>query len=108
MRKEGLGESGESFYREKLEKMRKRITLTLFIEISVSRWIERCRELLRFKMARRSYRGAIERCPQQCDLDGLRSYRESIEHTGTSSMDRESIEKLSSPILRNLDGSKLR
>ena len=85
----------------------KRIALTLFIEISVSRWIERCRELLRFKMARRSYRGAIERCPQQCDLDGSRSYRESIEHTGTSSMDRESIEKLSSQILKNLDGSKL-
>ena len=96
------------FQSREIRENEKRIVLTLFIEISVSRWIERCRELSRFKMARRSYQAAIERCPQQCDLDGLRSYRESIEHTGTSSMDRESIDKLSSLILRNLDGSKLR
>ena len=52
--------------------------------------------------------GAIERCPQQSDLDGSRSYRESIEHTETSSMDREAVEQLSRLILKNLDGSKLR
>ena len=37
--------------------------------------------------------GAIERYLQQSDRDGLRSYRVSIEHTETSSMDREAIEK---------------
>ena len=45
----------------------------------------------------------IERCPQQSDLDGLRSYRESIEHIESSLMDQESDEKLSSLILKNLD-----
>ena len=92
MRKEGLRESGESFYREKLEKMRKRITLTLFIEISVSRWIERCQKLSRIKIFIISYRGANERCQQQGYLDGSRSYQASIEHKKTSLMDRVAIE----------------
>ena len=68
-----------------------------------------------------SYQEAIKRCPQQSDLDGSRNYRASVEHTETSSMDRESIkytetslmdqkvvEKLLSLILKNLDGLKLR
>ena len=49
-----------------------------------------------------SYREAIERCPQQSDLDGLRSYRESIEHTETSLMDQEVVEQLSRQVLKKL------
>ena len=78
--------------------------LTLYIENSVSRWIERCRKLLRIKIARNSYRGAIKRCPQQKGLDGLRSYQESIGQTASCSMDREAIKTNS----RKLDGLKLR
>ena len=48
------------FQSREIRENEKRIVLTLFIEISVSRWIERCRELSRFKMARRSYQAAIE------------------------------------------------
>ena len=36
----------------------------------------------------------IERCPQVKNLDRLRSYRESIEHTETSLMDWASIEQI--------------
>ena len=35
-------------------------------------WIERCQALI---FAKWSYQGAIERCPQQSDLNGSRSYR---------------------------------
>ena len=42
----GLGE---------IEKNETEIALTLYIEIPVSQWIERCRELSRIKMARGSY-----------------------------------------------------
>ena len=49
----------------------------------------------------------LSRGIQQSDLNGLRSYRESIEHTETSSMDWEAIKQLSRLILKNLDGSKL-
>ena len=65
--------------------------------INGSKGVESCREL---KFARRSYWGAIERCPQQSDLDGSKSYRASIEHTETSLMDREAVEKLSRQILK--------
>ena len=58
--------------------------------------------------ARNSYRGAIERCPQQKGLDGSRSYRAPIEHIETSSMDQVVVEKLSRLNLKNLDGSSLR
>ena len=51
-----------------------KIVLRLYIETYNSRWIERCREVLSTNLDRWSYRGAIERCPQQSDLDGLRSY----------------------------------
>ena len=87
-----------------IEKNEMEIMLTLYIEILVSRRIESCQEL---KFTRRSYRGAIERYPHQCDLNGSRSYRASIEHTKTSSMDRKVVEKLLRLILENLDGSKL-
>ena len=82
----------------------KKIALALYIDKYVAWWIGRYREL---KMAKWSYRGAIERRPQQCDLDGLRSYQASIKHTETSSMNREAIKRLSRLILKNLDGSKL-
>ena len=67
--------------------------------------VERCRALI---LDRWSYRGAIERCPQQSDLDGSRSYQASIEHTETFSIDRKAVEKLSRKILKNFNGSKLR
>ena len=40
------------------------------MQLDGSAGIERCREL---KFVGRSYRVAIERCPQQSDLDGLRT-----------------------------------
>ena len=66
------------------------------------------REVSRIKIARNSYRGAIERCPQQKGLDGSRSYRAPIEHIEISSMDQVVVEKLSRLNLKNLDGSSLR
>ena len=54
--------------------------------------------------ARNSYRAAIERCPQQINFDGLRSYQASIKHTKTSSMDWVAVKKLSRQILKNFDG----
>ena len=59
------------------------IALTLYIEILFSRWIERHRELLRIKIARNSYRVAIEELTR-----GVHSKR--------GSMDREAIEHVSS------------
>ena len=54
--------------------------------------------MLRFKTHEKAveeYPGSVERCPQQKDLDGLRSYRESIEHSKSLSMDQAAIEKQS-------------
>ena len=70
-----------------------------------SKGVERCQALI---LDRWSYRGAIERYPQQSDLDGSRSYQASIEHTETFLMDQEAVEKLSRQILKNFDGLKLR
>ena len=66
-------------------------------------WIKRCRALI---FDRWSYQGAIERCPQQSDLDGSRSYPTAIEEIETFSMDWEVVEKLSRQILKNFDGLK--
>ena len=71
------------FLSREIRENEKRIALTLFIEISVSRWIERCRELSRFKMARRSYRVAIKELSK-----GV--------HSNVTLMVREAIENLSS------------
>ena len=68
-------------------------------------WIESYRVL---NLDRCICQGAIESCPQQSDLDGSRSYQASIEQTENFSMDREFVEKLSSQILKNFDGSRLR
>ena len=64
--------------------------------------------MTRIKKARNSYREAIKRCPKQKRLDGSRSYRASIEHIETSSMDQVAVEKLSRLNLNNLDGLNLR
>ena len=85
----------------------KKIALRLYIEIMSlvgSKGVERCQALI---LDRWSYRGAIERYPQQSDLDGSRSYQASIEHTKTFLMDRKAIKKLSRQILKNFNGSKL-
>ena len=71
------------FLSREIRENEKRIALTLFIEILVSRWIKRCRELSRFKMARRSYRAAIEELSI-----GV--------HNNVTLMVREAIENLSS------------
>ena len=84
-----FGEMRSQNQSRKIEKNERQIALRLFIGSHNSRWIESCRDL---NFDRWSCRGAIERCPQQSDLDGSRSYRASIEHTETSSMDREAIE----------------
>ena len=49
-------------------------------------------ELSRIKKVRNSYRGAIERYPQQKGLDGSRSYRTSKNFLDRSSSCREAIE----------------
>ena len=88
--------------------MRKKIALRLYIEITIldgSKGVERCRALI---LNRWSCRGAIERCPQQSDLDGSRSYQASIKQTKTFLMDREAVKKVSRQILKNVDGSKMR
>ena len=56
--------------RKSQERSRK-IALKLYIEIHDSRW--------------------IERCPQESDLDGSRSYPVAIKETETFSMDQEAI-----------------
>ena len=50
------------------------------------------REVSRIKIARNSYRGAIERCPQQKGLDGSRSYRAYRNFLDGSSSCRKAIE----------------
>ena len=85
---------GQKVSRE-IERIETEIALILYIEIHKSQQIERCQELLRIKTWGKSYRESIERCLQQKGLDGSRNYRVSIEHTETSSMDQESIKKLS-------------
>ena len=42
----------------------------------------------------KSCSGSVKMCPQLEDLDGLRSYQESIEHLESFSMDQATIEKL--------------
>ena len=66
------------------------------------------REVSRIIFFKISCWGANKRCPKQKRLDGSRSYRASIEHTETSSMDQVAIEKLSRLNLNNLDGLNLR
>ena len=56
--------------------------------VNGSKGVERCQTLI---LDRWSCRGAIERYPQQNDLDGLRSYQASIEHIETFLMDWEAI-----------------
>ena len=68
VREECLGRWGVRKSRERSRK----IELKLYIEIHDSRW--------------------IERCPQESDLDGSRSYPVAIKETETFSMDREAIE----------------
>ena len=68
VREECLGRWGVRKSRERSRK----IGLKLYIEIHDSRW--------------------IERCPQESDLDGSRSYPVAIKETETFSMDREAIE----------------
>ena len=53
-------------------------------------------------------RGAIENLLTAKYLDGSRSYQESISQIETSSMDWESVEKISRQILENFDGLKMR
>ena len=54
--------------------------------------IERCRDLKCVKKLSKSCPGSVERCPQQKDLNGSRSYQESIEHSESFSMDQVAIE----------------
>ena len=63
--------------------------LKLYIGNHDSRWIEKCQDLI---LDRWSCWGAIERCPQQSDLDGSRSNPIAIKETLTFLMDREAIE----------------
>ena len=86
---EVFGRERSEFLSREIKENERKISLRIYIEKHEGRWIERCRVVI---FDRWSYRGAIERCPTQSDLDGSRSYQESIEHTETSSMDREAIE----------------
>ena len=66
-----------------IEKNEMEITLTHYVEIPVSRWIKRCRELLRIKMARMSYQETIKKLSRG-------------DHSKVTSRDQEAIEHLSS------------
>ena len=90
-------EKSESIERDQWEM--KEITLALYIEKYKARWNERYREVSSFKFLPN---GVIERCPQQSGLNGLRNYRAFIEHTETSSMDREAVKKLLRQVLKIL------
>ena len=59
--------------------------LSFLMDREVSRAVEN-------QNARNSYRGAIERCPQQINFDGSRSYRASRNFLNGSSSCREAIE----------------
>ena len=65
------------------------------INLDRSRGVERCRDLKCVKKLSKRCSGSIERCPQQKDLDGSRSYREFIEHPESFSMDQAAIKELS-------------
>ena len=88
--------------------MKEKYHAKLYIENTIhdgSEGVERCRALILDKW---SCRGAIERCPQQSDLNGSRSYQASIEQTETFSMNREAAEEILRQVLKNFDGSKMR
>ena len=53
------------------------------MDLDVSRAVKNLK-----KRKKKRLEGAIERCPQQSDLDGSSNYSESIEHTETTSMDQ--------------------
>ena len=76
--------------RERSGRNERKFVWTLYIKISVSRWIERCWELSRV-----SYWRAIERCPQQINFDGLRSYRAYRNFLDGSSSYRDWISRIS-------------
>ena len=68
-----FGVREERIYRERSEKMRE-FSLTVYIESHKSQQNERRQGLKRLNQLWKSYRGSVERCPQQEGLDGSRSY----------------------------------
>ena len=62
------------------------------IKLDRLKGVERCRDLKCMKKLSKSYLGSVERCPQQKDLDGLRSYQASRKFLEGSSNYRKAIE----------------
>ena len=71
------------------------------MQLDGPRGVESHREL---KIARRKYRGAIKRCPQQSDLDGSRIYQAYRNFLDGLKSCRAAIDT----DYQNIDGSKLR
>ena len=87
-----FGREKREFLLREIEENEKRIALTLFIEISVSQWIERYRELLRIKIFKMSCRGAVEDLTKGVHNKVTSMDREVIEHIETSLIDRVAVE----------------
>ena len=65
------------------------------IKLDRLKGVEGVRDLKSVKRLSKSCPRFIERCPQLEDLDGSRSYRGSIEHPESFSMDQAAFKKLS-------------
>ena len=65
------------------------------IKLDRLKGVERVRDLKSVKRLSKSCPRFIKRCPQLEDLDGSRSYRGSIKHPESFSMDQAAIKKLS-------------
>ena len=91
MREKCLGRGRDVFCRERSGRNERNVAQTLYIEILVSRWMERCQKLSRIKK-------------QEIAIEELSR----VVYNKRDSMDREAVKQLSRLNLKNLDGSRLR
>ena len=78
-----LGRWGDKHCGEKSGRNEEKIMQTLYIEIPIYRWIEKCRKLSKIKKVRNSYR------------EGIKQLSKGV-HSKRGSINREAIEHLSS------------
>ena len=91
VREKCLGRGRDVFCRERSGRNERNVAQTLYIEILVSRWMERCQKLSRIKK-------------QEIAIEELSR----VVYNKRGSMDREAVKQLSRLNLKNLDGSRLR
>ena len=72
VRKKGFGRWKDTNYQERSRRNERNVTRTLYIEIPVSRWIERCRDLSRIKMREIAIEQLLRICLEVSKAKGSR------------------------------------